>query len=822
MKFSIQFFGKVFVSYCFFSISGQYITAQAFASSSTVVPAPTNSLNFFQALSSFQDCSVYFINFSDEPILSNQLHVTMFQLKYIGLPDVQPLIIPTNLSLNQSSDTMMIYLWQKEAYNRYKQIWISQTLLLSIARRQCKLILYYNPPSPMYKPGLYFDQDNNFYLKDPFFAHTYDSAPASSVTQAKTQPLYIFLVADDQRNNLETIPNYIINSVFGFEAKVMQKFSFWILNMQQKEFLVYCESCSPCKQFNFIKVLDFPASFQDREHISRLIVKKFIEFPQININTPNSIAPRHGNNMLRNSMVFLREIRKNRNDIELLYEDLHSHIISNIIPQNISIVYDVPYPNIWIPLYVSECKAPTLFHGALLPAIDQISREKLGSFPSEGLVIHQKRLRFVSCHKQQVSWLYQLQDLVACVDLSTWIGLAAVIFIVAATITKVNNFYLKILREQTTFPQFPARNTFDVGFQIFAVCLDQECRMFKRRYVTGNRFLWWTVFFLPLVFTVISNEYTGDNITRLTIPPPLVPFDRFYSLIKSDFNTYVLPHHLSEEDFNLYKNRENSENYEQPNYKPQNNHEAYPVVSELFKSFSLQLTETLFLKELTKRLARASKSYFQYSKLYPNWKDMMPFENKSLIENFVIPHLTACSKSAAILDENLALIIHSDLESLGNPAYLGFDVLHETLRGYKMRGRISRKMQSRVSSMPQTGITRWWNTILQRHITNSMSFKKEFESFKEKHGVGEQNILLNSNSHKFLAIGSILAAGFSLAAFMFVVLEVGLLPFVLSLKNKVIDIRRNKDKQRRVAIIKSYFQSKCFCIQQKIAFCELK
>lgn len=176
----------------------------------------------------------------------------------------------------------------------------------------------------------------------------------------------------------------------------------------------------------------------------------------------------------------------------------------------------------------------------MLPSSFRSGFQKYFGFSQDyGLLFQNKQLRFISFHKDHLHWSLQLGGLINTFDIASWSLLVSMVIILSqmAKFTRIN---------------LNRTMTFTYAFFICASMLDQSSAIFSNSLV--RRIARFHVYFLwvPIMFFYLSNLYKGDNITVLTLGPPLIPFDAFENLVKSNFKITVPSVILPE---NLYKSR---------------------------------------------------------------------------------------------------------------------------------------------------------------------------------------------------------------------------------------------------------------------------
>lgn len=218
-----------------------------------------------------------------------------------------------------------------------------------------------------------------------------------------------------------------------------------------------------------------------------------------------------------------------------------------------------------------------------------------------------------------------------------------------------------------------------------------------------------TIFFVSVMLNVLSNEYKGDNIGRLTIIPPLIPFNQYKDLVSNNFSIYVMPLNISKLRVRLaFRKEKNQSKW----YRQVNGHEAIPVVSEYWCRLNKENAFWKQLKDLLKQESNATKLYAKTSELFPSWNISNPrYDGRYDIDQFVTSHLNLCYKQAAIFDEWDTRRVYKTFKDSGKPIFYGKDKIHEAVAGYRLRGNFGFAFHKRAKYLTETGIFEWWNRI---------------------------------------------------------------------------------------------------------------
>jgi len=80
-------------------------------------------------------------------------------------------------------------------------------------------------------------------------------------------------------------------------------------------------------------------------------------------------------------------------------------------------------------------------------------------------------------------------------------------------------------------------------------------------------------------------------------------------------------------------------------------------------------------------------------------------------EKLIIPHLSKCKRSAALMPEWLAYKTHANLRRKGKHAYLGRGTIENYQSGFELFHLIPLKFLKRVNGLAASGIRDWWTRL---------------------------------------------------------------------------------------------------------------
>lgn len=105
--------------------------------------------------------------------------------------------------------------------------------------------------------------------------------------------------------------------------------------------------------------------------------------------------------------------------------------------------------------------------------------------------------------------------------------------------------------------------------------------------------------------------------------------------------------------------------------------------------------------------------------------------------------------AAVILEENMALVLYSNLKRPNKPTYFEKDIIHETLEGYHYYGLFPEQFILRPKYFFQTGILEWWRKyfdwaiVLKTHINANRNVKKHGSVIQNDDKVKTQILVLS-------------------------------------------------------------------------------
>ncbi len=399
------------------------------------------------------------------------------------------------------------------------------------------------------------------------------------------------------------------------------------------------------------------------------------------------------------------------------------------------------------------------YHPKLQPGILCNSPKHISLQQERGLLIRRHRLLFVSCHLEQTHWIHQLKELVVVFDIYTWLLLLFFLFIVSC----ISNHLSKSSTQNV--PKFDPYICLNTCFSLFATMIEQSSNLYDYSKLKNKYAFFLTFSAIPLAMSILVNQYKGDNITNLTLEPPLVPFDKFEILVEYKFKIFSRPIRLV-----LYSEFTKYMLGVENDYIQGNRHEAFPIVSQLWFEKMGAVGTLKKLSSLTNELSERSWWYLNHSEIHPKWNSTSV---TSLYEentyNLMESHVEECQKSAAILSEEDSIPMYNSLKVKQKPVYLGKEIINEYLNGYVFVGYLPTQMMSRAKHFFETGIVNWW----QGHFRWSLMMKTKAKEVQLLSGKNS-NMTVNfkaRNENQVYGICLIPLIGLCLSICLFIIFE---------------------------------------------------
>lgn len=265
--------------------------------------------------------------------------------------------------------------------------------------------------------------------------------------------------------------------------------------------------------------------------------------------------------------------------------------------------------------------------------------------------------------------------------------------------------------------------------------------MFEYSLVKSKDLGYFVAFAIPFVLLVLSNEYRGDNISRLTVETGIYPFDEFDTLVQHEFMVYVWQKRLRNLWYRMFK-----KNKHQYGFHKTSNNEYFPIVSTLWFQIMIQFPSMNTLQKFACRLSNRTWLYLNHTRIFD-------IEDLQALKNFTakmhgyhrsIMQLMYCNKSAVMLHGSEAFIAYKNLSYMKAPVFLGKDIIHENIYGYAFSRKMPASVHLRQNYVFQAGICRFWNKYIdcvlelrannrfRIHLNKKYSFGRESGTFQNQ------------------------------------------------------------------------------------------
>lgn len=224
-------------------------------------------------------------------------------------------------------------------------------------------------------------------------------------------------------------------------------------------------------------------------------------------------------------------------DNDLLYlANLHAMRILLPVNSTIRLKYTIDFRRLYFDENQGKIFCPgepiPRYHPKLYPYVLPTGAAHPAYFLNVGLLFQKNRLRFISCHKDQFHWINQLNGMFDVFDLATWACLILSIFLA----TYIMRYVPHSISKRHKSRPFEKRH---VLFDLVVSSLDQAGSVFGDAELRANPTFCFSFACIPLSLMYLGNLYKGDNITDLTLGPPLVSYDSFETLVEYQFETLV-------------------------------------------------------------------------------------------------------------------------------------------------------------------------------------------------------------------------------------------------------------------------------------------
>lgn len=665
-------------------------------------------------LNTFNGCIIRIINFSGRNLNGFILQQPILLMRYLSFPKTFT-IYPYELQNNYSAVERF---FRHEKYLVYMQASYNNHFIVSNKIYKCEAEVFLEPPKNN-KDNSMFQMDEVYHsLKHPYqiWHEIVRHEENWRNRYINTVQIFTVLVTSSTIRNNECssyLCNAWMNSAWIYQTNIKpnQYLMVWEISSRIRIF-IHCKFCDPCNP-SMVQELAISLSFflQSISKVNSLLMYQRNPV-SIEIVLPRTILVAATYNSIHtNRNVMLNYL----NQVQLLDWHhiefcMHPFFMRSIIPRNVSLdfVYQFPADRFqYKMLNRSQCKSNSRVNYSpnLRLRIHRYYDKHAAQFPNIGLMFTKQKLGFVSCHRVAQSWLLRFQELVSPFDYTTWFLLLFLVISMA----KLISYNCPVLNINSEIPMGEAL------FGLFAVLLERDHKIFEWSAKDNRSTSYFLVISLSFSLLVLSNEYRGDNITRMTVEPELLSFDNFTDLVQNGFQIYSLPLLLGKYDFSLLPLLARSK----PLFYKTSAHEYFPIVSELWYMIMLQWYPFSTLDNSKEKISRKTWFYLNHSQLYyMDWITMFSLDMQTMIKSATLSltnsyawayeHLSKCDKSALIMEESQALVIYTNLSRHGAPAFWGKDVIFQTLYGYALDGQFPLHLIKRFQVFFQSGIQKWF------------------------------------------------------------------------------------------------------------------
>lgn len=688
-----------------------------------------SNINLGEILESFANCRNRITNFANIELPNVFVPLTTF--RYFSIPrrlEVFPVeLMRKSIEEFKSNVTTYSTLYQRILLsdNIYK------TRVLS-----CQLNLALYPPGPYNSPAMYAGS----FLKEPAWLKYNITNQIVYPWRLDTMSKFDILITQSS-NQLHYIKMGWTKSVWNDNIAYLNRIYLIIITCPHKhllfsnEFLdtvfniyVHCPYCGQCNEFVSIFSRNFQTSFRFSNvqvNIEKLLKTDKVEYWEY-----------YGSHMylktwvyrLKNARLVTRKqayvLKAFQYSLENIHENLlelmlHIHILNNLIGNS---TFEVLQGNKNLlsdrSLRVVNC-APRRVNFNFVPKFLSEPSDSFVNYQNLGLVFGDNILAFISCHRLDSSRFAPLLEIITAVDIISWACIVTTSILVV-TLVNVSNV------NQSTSRKSLLAETFSALTNLLLSLLDQGNSMVQN-VPKRNTFAFIATFWIPLCFQVLSNEYKGDNIQRLTVPAPPKAFDRFDVLVNHSFIMRSHPEKFidSQSIIHMLSLQNSSTSFWQAQFgvnhvQPNEIYRKTQIFSFYFHEIITSTSSFTSPKNLYSRLSNRTRSYLNQSSLFENWKTVqnLPegFSVDEIIYKLHVPHLYQCRKSAVIVSSRLALLLHSNFTKYKLPVFIGKDILLHTYNGYFFLGAVPVNAFKRTQGFGQSGILSFWKRYLDTTI----------------------------------------------------------------------------------------------------------
>lgn len=666
-------------------------------------------------MNAFSYCTIRLINFPGYNIDSTKLHEPILILRYFSFNDTTT-VYP--MEINHFNDTEIIRYYSQDRHILYESSFYSYKLKNSHKSSNCDAEVMIEPPDWNIQSSLY-NFHYHWMFKHPYLNSYFDTYQESNwkLNHVDTRSIYSVLVTINQMQNNNCISSICYTWLrtawmFVQYTKIHHQLFIWEISNQIK-ILAYCKFCDHCSPDKFVSLTGSDQLSPETTWLVRLTALVSTRSKQYTIDVVLSglVSDTYFSQNRDYSMKSTIKLM-NLNDLThygIRPIVIHPLTISAIVPNNVSLQFSRSYDEEEFSdklLLLPGCPENESVNYAphLRLAIKRNTFVNMADFADPGLIIDNTQLLFVVCHGVTFSWLSRLKELISPFDFKTWL---------IGFISLVSMSILINLQPRKSF-SFPFGTACEA---LVALLLEKGHLVFHWSSIKTKTLRYFVVFGVPFVLLVLSNEYRGDNISKLTVEPDFYPFDRFNDLVRHKFSVYTFPMELMgyEYDSVLQSMSINVTN----ELDRGSSHEFFPFVTIFWYEIMLRFNPWTTIKTYYDRLENRTLFYLNHSKIYGQDKILSLDREgatrfvEDVWENWqdhAWRHLRQCNHSAMIMHQNKALIVFTKLKNLKAPAFLGKDVIHEIINGYSLYGQMPAIIYWRAKYFFNSGILNFWRT----------------------------------------------------------------------------------------------------------------
>ncbi len=227
-----------------------------------------------------------------------------------------------------------------------------------------------------------------------------------------------------------------------------------------------------------------------------------------------------------------------------------------------------------------------------------------------------------------------------------------------------------------------------------------------------------------MCFLVLSNCYKGDNITRLTLPPPLVKFDTFNSLVENGFKIFVRQIYLRYSELAFLKHT-----FGYKYFATRSRHEYFPVFSELWREMMSRFRSKYSLSKLKNEFSEQEWVYLNNTVMFPAWnKTNGEIGTRESLEYILDNYMDACNKSAVLLTETMGIPLYHILKGKEKAVYYVKDVINENIMAYRYWGFFHTSVMLKPRYFLQSGVSEWWQKFFKWSLMVKANLEKHTQS----------------------------------------------------------------------------------------------